>query len=112
MPTERLIAFVMNAAGERAMVVPRLELEHAQTEAQLDRVAHYLEYPGDTHPTAVLKQLLADMGIINEGGRLGADMNGYPWIFGYEGATLEALTGMVFVNVQGQINRMQAINSR
>ncbi len=111
MPTERLIACVVNAVGERALVVPRLELEHAQTEAEVDRVAHYLEYPGDAHPTAVLKQLLCDMEIMDAGGRLGADMNGYPWIFGYEGASLEALTGMVFVNVQGQINRMQAIKS-
>ncbi len=31
-PTERLIAFFMSAAGERAMVVPRLELEHARSE--------------------------------------------------------------------------------
>jgi Xaa-Pro aminopeptidase len=111
MPTERLIACVVNADGERALIVPRLELEHAQTEAEVDHVAHYLEYPGDAHPTAVLKQLLCDMEIMDAGGRLGADMSGYPWIFGYEGASLEALTGMVFVNVQGQINRMQAIKS-
>ena len=111
MPTERLIAFVLNADGERALVVPRLELEHAQAETHLDHVAHYLEYPGDSHPTAVLKQLLSDMNILDPGNRLGADMNGYPWIFGYEGATLEALTGMLFENVQGQINRMQAIKS-
>ena len=38
MPTERLIAFVMSAAGERAMVVPRLELEHVQAEAELARL--------------------------------------------------------------------------
>ena len=111
MPTERLIAYVLNAAGERAMVVPRLELEHAQAEAQIDHVVHYQEYPGDPHPTAVLRQLLSDMDMIKAGDRLGADLNGYPWIFGYEGATLEALTGMEFVNMQGQLNRMQAIKS-
>jgi len=29
-PTERPMAFAMNADGERAMYVPRLEVEHAQ----------------------------------------------------------------------------------
>jgi Xaa-Pro aminopeptidase len=110
-PTERLIAFVMNANGKRAIIVPRLELEHAQKEAQVDHVAHYLEYPGDPQPATVLKQLLSEMEIIDEGSRLGADMNGYPWIFGYEGEALDALTGLAFVNVQGQINRIQAIKS-
>lgn len=111
MPTERLIAFVMSASGERAMVVPRLELEHAQVEAELDRVAHYAEYPGDKHPTAVLMQLLIEMDIVRMGEQLGADMNGYPWIFGYEGPALDALTGMKFVNLQGIIYRLQAVKS-
>jgi Xaa-Pro dipeptidase len=110
-PTERLIAFVVSASGERAMVVPRLELEHAQAEAELDRVAHYAEYPGELQPTTVLKQLLVEMDIIAAGKSIGADMNGYPWIFGYEGRALDALTGMKYVNLQGQINRMQAVKS-
>lgn len=110
-PTERLIAFAMSASGERAMVVPRLELEHAQVEAELDRVAHYPEYPGDPHPTAVLMGLLAEMDIIKAEAQVGADMNGYPWIFGYEGTALDALTGMKVANLQGQINRMQAVKS-
>ena len=110
-PTERLIAFALSAAGERAMVVPRLELEHAQAEAELDRVAHYAEYPGDPHPTTVLRQLLTDMDIITAGERIGADRNGYPWIFGYEGTPLDMLTGMEFINLQSQINRMQAVKS-
>src|SRR5687768_4926238 len=48
-PTERPMAFVMNRDGERAMFVPRLELEHAQSHAVIDRVDHYLEYPNDPH---------------------------------------------------------------
>jgi Xaa-Pro dipeptidase len=32
-PTERPIAFAVNAQGERVLFVPRLELEHAQAEA-------------------------------------------------------------------------------
>ncbi len=65
-PTERPIAFVLSAAGERAMLVPRLEVEHVQAEAELDRVAHYLEYPGDPHPMAIFQDLLMEMGLIKE----------------------------------------------
>ena len=53
-PTERPIAFVMNVAGEKALFVPRLEVEHAQANALINRVDHYLEYPYDPHPMQVL----------------------------------------------------------
>src|SRR5258708_6484054 len=53
-PTERPIAFVMNAQGEKAMFVPRLEVEHAQAKTGYARVDHYLEYPLDPHPMVVL----------------------------------------------------------
>src|SRR5438270_5776428 len=62
-PTERPVAFVMNARGEKAMFVPRLEVEHAQRETGFDRVDHYLEYPYRPHPMEVLKNTLSDMGI-------------------------------------------------
>jgi Xaa-Pro dipeptidase len=42
-PTERPIALVVGAEGERALVVPRLEVEHAEAKAMFDRVEHYLE---------------------------------------------------------------------
>jgi Xaa-Pro aminopeptidase len=38
-PTERPIAFVMNARGEKAMFVPRLEAEHAKAKIGFARVA-------------------------------------------------------------------------
>ncbi len=110
-PTERPIAFALSAAGERALFVPRLELEHARAETGFDRVDHYLEYPGTSHPMAAFKQMLTEMGIVGDG-RIGADMDGYPWIFGYEGPTLSDLTGMIFVNIQSQLNRMQAVKSQ
>ena len=43
-PSERPIAFVLAADGTRALVVPRLEREHAEAKAMFDRVEHYLEY--------------------------------------------------------------------
>lgn len=89
-PTERPIACVMNAAGQTALFVPRLEVEHAGATLGVDRVDHYVEYPGDPHPMEVLKQVLADMGI---GSALAADTDGYPWILGYRGPSLTELTG-------------------
>ncbi|MCA9972319.1 MAG: aminopeptidase P family protein [Anaerolineales bacterium] len=119
-PTERPIVFVLSAAGERALLVPRLEVEHAQAMASLDRVAHYLEYPGKSHPLQSLRQLLVEMAVLPETAaadtpqdapRVGADQDGYPWIFGYEGPSLSQLTGLLVVNVQNLLHRMQAVKS-
>ncbi len=110
-PTERPIVFALSAAGERAMYVPRLEVEHAKSATELDRIDYYLEYPGETHPAEGLKQMLTAMGMVKEGQTIGADNDGYPWIFGYEGPTLSASTSMEVANAQAAINRMQAIKS-
>ena len=92
-PTERPMAFVMNAQGEKALFVPRLELEHAQANALIDRVVHYQEYPHDPHPMTILQGLLDDLGVGAEGAGIGADSDGYPWIMGYRGPSLSELTG-------------------
>src|SRR5687768_16669541 len=62
-PTERPIAFVINARGEKAMFVPRLEAEHARMKTGFERVDHYVEYPYEPHPMELLKAMLADMGV-------------------------------------------------
>src|SRR5712692_4708311 len=54
-PTERPVAFVMNARGDKALFVPRLEVEHAQSKTGFGRVDFYVEYPYDPHPLQVLK---------------------------------------------------------
>ncbi len=111
-PTERPIAFVMSASGERAMFVPRLELEHAQANALIDRVDYYVEYPHTPHPTGVLKQLLDDMGIIGDAdAKIGADDDGYPWIFGYRGPALSALTGRQIVPVRSFVEDRLMVKS-
>lgn len=142
-PTERPIAFAMNADGEKAMFVPRLEVEHVKSATDVDRIGHYLEYPGDPRPMTAFKNLLNEMGMIwqrplpkrknphapikllpdyledalnpplldSGKSRIGADLDGYPWILGYEGPTLTQLTDMQVVNVQGLLYRMQAIKS-
>jgi Xaa-Pro aminopeptidase len=57
-----------------------------------------------------LRRMLGEMRIL-DGGPLGADHDGYPWIFGYEGPALSALTGVEIVNVQAQMHRQQMIKS-
>jgi Xaa-Pro aminopeptidase len=89
-PTERPIAFALAADGRGGMLVPRLEVEHAQTYSAVQEVAHYDEYPGDRPPLEALRELLAALGV---GGPLGADLDGYPWVLGYRGPSLGELTG-------------------
>src|SRR5207344_974620 len=45
-PTERPIAFAVSTGGEPAMLVPRLEVEHARGATGIERIAHYDEFPG------------------------------------------------------------------
>jgi Xaa-Pro dipeptidase len=107
-PTERPIAFVIASDGTRALVVPRLEVEHAEARSTLDRVEHYLEYPGDPRAEDVLRRTLADLGLA---GRIGADQDGYPWILGYRGPTLAELAGAEVVRVVEEIEAQMAIKS-
>jgi len=107
-PTERPIAFVLGADGERALVVPRLEVEHAEAKATLARVEHYLEYPGEPRPETVLAATLADMGLI---GNIGADQDGYPWILGYRGPTLSELSGATVVRIVEKLDAQMAVKS-
>jgi Xaa-Pro aminopeptidase len=106
--TERPIAFVTNADGEQALFVPRLELEHARSQVGLERVDHYLEYPGPPHPMQVLTGTLADLGIT---GHIGVDSDGYPWIEGYRGPTLSEVTGQQVRRVADFVEDLMAIKS-
>lgn len=107
-PTERPIALVLGAGGERVLVVPRLELEHAQAKAALDRVEHYDEYPGETRPEEVLAAALRSLGLT---GRIGADQDGYPWILGYRGPALSELSSAAVVRVAPWIEEQMAVKS-
>jgi Xaa-Pro dipeptidase len=107
-PTERPIAFLMNATGEKALFVPRLEVEHARMQTGFERVDHYAEYPGVPNAMDGFRATLSDMGIA---GRFGADADGYPWIFGYRGPSLTELTDGEFVRLSGFIEDLMAIKS-
>jgi Xaa-Pro dipeptidase len=107
-PTERPIAFVLGADGTRALVVPRLELEHAESRSSLDRVEHYLEYPGNPRAEDVLERTLGELEVT---GTIGADQDGYPWILGYRGPTLSELAGASVVRIAERIEAQMAIKS-
>lgn len=84
-PTERPIAFVLAVGGRGGMLVPRLELEHAQANTAVQEVVSYDEYPGERHPMEALRELCGALGVR---GRIGADNDGYPRVFGYRGPAL------------------------
>lgn len=107
-PTERPMAFALNAAGERMLFVPRLEVEHARAQTGFERVESYREYPDNPHPTTVLRDVLGDMGI---SGRVGIDTDGYPSILGYRGPALSQSIGAEVVRVAGTVEDMMAIKS-
>ncbi|MDQ2743140.1 MAG: Xaa-Pro peptidase family protein [Chloroflexota bacterium] len=89
-PTERPMALLLSATGERALFVPRLEVEHARGSTGYQRIYHYEEYPHQTHPMELLAGALRDLGMQ---GPVGADTDGYPRIYGYRGAALSRVTG-------------------
>jgi Xaa-Pro aminopeptidase len=107
-PTERPVAYVINTAGEKALFVPRLEVEHAEANALVERVDHYVEYPYQPHPMEIFKNTLAEMGIREP---YGADTDGYPWILGYQGPALSELTGGVPKRVAAFVERQMAVKS-
>lgn len=107
-PTERPMAYIMSKSGEQAMFVPRMETEHAKAMGEIDRVAFYQEYPDTNHPMNVLVNTLKDMGIH---GAIGADTDGYPWIFGYRGEPLSKLTGQEVINCRAPIEDQMAVKS-
>ena len=108
-PTERPMAFVMNASGDTAMFVPRLELEHARANADVDQVEHYLEYPYHEHPMQILKGTLENL---NFSGRIGVDTDGYPWILGYRGPSISEVTESQVTRVSEFIEDQMMIKSR
>jgi Xaa-Pro aminopeptidase len=107
-PTERPIAFVLNAEGKGGMLVPRLEREHAQANASVEHVADYPEYPSEAHPMESLRNLLAEMMVADS---FGADQDGYPWVLGYRGPSLTELTGTTPKKITAFVEDQMAVKS-
>jgi Xaa-Pro dipeptidase len=107
-PTERPIALVVDAAGERGLLVPQLEREHAQANALVEHVDDYPEYPSERHPMGSLLSLLERL---NVGGPIGVDTDGYPWILGYRGPSLAELTSAQPERIAAFVEDQMAIKS-
>ena len=111
-PTERPIAFVLSATGRTALFVPRLEREHAESSAHVERVEHYDEYPGETHPMHQLVKLLESLGMAGRvGAKVGADEDGYPWVLGYRGPRLGETLNAEVRNVRPFVEAQMAVKS-
>lgn len=108
-PTERPMAFAMNASGERALFVPRLEVEHARSQARVDRVESYMEYPDNPHPMKRFAEILNGLAVK---GKIGADHDGYPWILGYQGDSLSLLTNAQIVHVNRFVEHQMMLKSQ
>lgn len=107
--TERPIAYVLTR-DRSALLVPRLEVEHAETFALVDRVDFYPEYPGERHPMEFLKDLLVDFGLGSA--KVGVDSDGYGRLYGYRGPRVSDLLPDAEVeSVIDDIEYMQMINS-
>lgn len=109
-PTERPIAAILLESGETVMFVPRLEAEHVEKYAYVDRVEYYLEYPDEKHPMLVLSELLRDLGL--EGKTIGFDGDGYGHVFGYRGPKLsEVFKDAKYVYARDLIEELRMVKS-
>ncbi|HEU5009093.1 MAG TPA: aminopeptidase P family N-terminal domain-containing protein, partial [Gaiellaceae bacterium] len=106
---ERPVVYAESVGGESAVFVPEFEIERTRAEASFARVESYPEYPGTEHPMTILARVLADLGIA---GRVGADEDGYPGIFGYKGPTLSAVADASVTPLGDVIEAMMARKSQ
>lgn len=107
-PTERPIALLISAAGETVLFLPRLEVEHAEAYAHVDRVVTYPEYPDAVHPMEHLARHLKELGIDR---RFGGDGDGYARVMGYRGPKLSTLTGAEFEPLDDLIEDIMQVKS-
>lgn len=108
-PTERPIALLISRAGETVLFVPRLELEHAQAYAFVDRVVAYPEYPDQDHPMTHLVRLMKELGMAE--GMFMGDGDGYPKVMGYKGPKLSELTGATFKDSGDALEEVMQVKS-
>jgi Xaa-Pro dipeptidase len=109
-PTERPMAYVLSGSGRSALLVPRLEQEHAEENAIVDAVHSYPEYPGDRHPMQFLADVVKDLGLGSA--RIAVDGDGYGAIYGYRGPRLsDVVPDAKVTSVRDTIEDMQMINS-
>ncbi len=108
-PTERPMAYMLTR-DHSALLVPRLEVEHAHEFALVDDVLTYPEYPGLKHPMEFLKDYLVDRGLSSA--KIGVDSDGYGKLYGYRGPSVsQVLPEASVTSVLDDIEYMQMINT-
>jgi Xaa-Pro aminopeptidase len=107
-PTERPIALLVSREGETVLFVPRLELEHAQAYAQVDRVVSYPEYPDREHPMTHLARHMTALGM---SGSFYGDGDGYGKVMGYRGDKLSEVSGLSFSAFDDALEAMMQVKS-
>ena len=88
-PTERPMATILKKSGEKYLIVPRLEFEHASKYAYVDKVYYYNEYPDEVHPMKRIAEVLTELELADK--TIGFDVDGYGHIYGYRGPRLSEL---------------------
>lgn len=100
-PTERPAALLQTADNAAVAFIPHLEIDHCRKAAVVDRIESYREYPGETHPMVLLRDILTALGLA--GSRIGADSDGYGGRFGYTGPRLSEMMAEAEVMVHPQL---------
>ncbi|MBB6098582.1 Xaa-Pro aminopeptidase [Deinobacterium chartae] len=109
-PTERPVALLIGADGERTLLVPRLEFEHARNHGHAETVESYREFPDARHPLLQFGDLLEARGL--GAARIGIDQDGYPNVMGYWGPALsEVVPGAQLRRITRTVDRQMAIKS-
>lgn len=109
-PTERPVALIITAEGERTLFVPRLEGDHASQVGHAEHVETYREFPDERHPMLQLADLLNQRGL--SAARIGVDHDGYPPVMGYWGPLLsEALPNVTLRRIHREVDRQMAIKT-
>ncbi|MEM7734567.1 MAG: Xaa-Pro peptidase family protein [Deinococcota bacterium] len=108
-PTERPIGLVISASGETVLFVPRLEVEHAEAYAYVDRVVSYPEYPSEMHPMTYLADVLKQLDM--DSGTFLGDGPGYGMIMGYRGPSLPELLDVTFKSTLADLDTVMYVKS-
>lgn len=107
--TERPVAALILASGEKVLFVPRLELEHAEKYSYADKVLSYKEYPDEKHPMNVIADFMRELGL--EGKRIGFDGDGHGHAHGYRGPKLSEVLGASYSYERDLVERMRMVKS-
>lgn len=107
-PTERPLVLIVHH-GEISFFVPSLEIDHVQHQVPfVEEVFSYFEYPDETHPMNVLRNVLMEELKISPN-RVASESSGAAGYWGYKGPSLEEVTGLKFKIASNIVMDMRVI---